>query len=91
MVRSLIEAHLFENMEEDEECDYDHTLIDDSSAQDGDKSNCSVGEDDSNMCNDVVIETESMQSQAINDSHEDVKLQSELRHALDVLIDEHEK
>ena len=91
MVRSLIEAHLFENMEEDEECDYDHALIDDSSAQDGDKSNCSVGEDDSNMCNDVVIETESMQSQAINDSHEDVKLQSELRHALDVLIDEHEK
>ena len=90
MVGSLIEAHLFGSMEEDEECDYDHTLIDDSSAQGGDKENCSVGEDNSNMCKDVVIETELMQSQVENDLHEDVELQSELRHALDVLIDEHE-
>jgi hypothetical protein len=46
-------------MKEDEECDYDHTLIDDSSAQfeSNDKENCSVGEDSSNMCKDVVIET----------------------------------
>ena len=30
MIRSLIEDHLFESTKEDEECDYDHTLIDDS-------------------------------------------------------------
>ena len=42
MVRSLIEAHLFGGMEEDEECVYDHTMIDDSSAQSGDKEICSV-------------------------------------------------
>ena len=48
MVGSLIEAHLFGGMEEDEECDYDRTLIDYSSAQGGDKSNISK---------DVVIET----------------------------------
>ena len=48
-------------MEEDEACDYDHTLIDDYSAQGGDKENCSVGEDNSTMCKDVVIETELMQ------------------------------
>ena len=33
MVESLIEAHLSGSMEEDEECDYDQTLIHDSSAQ----------------------------------------------------------
>jgi hypothetical protein len=43
------------------------------------------------MCNDVVIETKLMQWQVENDLHEDVELQSELRNALDVLIDEHEK
>ena len=59
---ALIDDHLFGNMEEDEECDHNHTLIDDSSAQGGDKENCNVGEDNSNMCNDVVIETELMQS-----------------------------
>jgi len=32
-------------MDEDEECDNDHILIDDSSAQGGDKKNYSVGED----------------------------------------------
>ena len=31
-----------------------------------------------------------MQSQVENDLHEDVELQSELQHAWDVLIDEHE-
>jgi hypothetical protein len=31
-------------MKEDEKCDYDHKLIDDSSAQGGDKDNYSVGE-----------------------------------------------
>ena len=76
-------------MEEDEECDYDHTLIDDSSAQGGDKENCSDGEDNSNMCKDVVVETKSMQLQVENDFYEDRELQSELRHALNVLIDEH--
>ena len=35
MVGSLIAAHLFESMEVDEECDYDRTLIDDSSTQGG--------------------------------------------------------
>ena len=43
MVRSLIEDHLFGSMEEDKECDYDHTLIDDSSAREGDKENYTVG------------------------------------------------
>jgi hypothetical protein len=38
MVGSLIEAHLFESMDEHEvEYDYDYTLIDDSSAQGDDK------------------------------------------------------
>ena len=46
MVGSLVKARLFGSMEEDEECDYDHTSIDDSSAQDGDKANYSVGEDE---------------------------------------------
>jgi hypothetical protein len=36
-------------MEEDEECNYDHTSVDESSAQGGKKENCSVGEDNSNM------------------------------------------
>ena len=44
-----------------DECDYDHTWIDDSSAQGSEKENCSVGEDDSNVCKDVVIEMELMQ------------------------------
>ena len=39
MVGSFIEVHLFESMEKDEEWDYDHTLIDDSSAQGSDKEN----------------------------------------------------
>ena len=88
MIGSLVEAQLFESMEEDEECDYDHTLIDDSSAQGGDKENCSVGEGNSNICKDVVIEMELMQAMVLNDLHEDVELQSELRHALDVSINE---
>jgi hypothetical protein len=58
VVGSLIEAHLLGSMEEDEECDYDHTRIDDSMSQGGDKKNCSVGEDNSNMCKDDVIEME---------------------------------
>jgi hypothetical protein len=37
MVGLLIEAHLFKSVEENEECAYDHTLIDGSSAQGGDK------------------------------------------------------
>jgi hypothetical protein len=46
--------------EEDEECDYDHTLIDDFSAHGGEKGNYSVGEDNSNMCEDVVIKMDLM-------------------------------
>ena len=42
------------------------------------------------MCKDVVIETKLMQLHVENDLHEDVELQSELRHATNVLIDEHE-
>ena len=37
---------------------YDHTWIGDSNAQGGDKENCSAGEDNSNMCKDVIIEME---------------------------------
>jgi hypothetical protein len=84
VVGSLIEAGLFGSLEEDEECDYDHTSIDDSSAQGGDKENDSVGEDNSNICKDVVIE-----SYVENGLCEDVEWQSEFRHALNVLIDEH--
>lgn len=32
MVGSLIEAHLFESMKHDEECDYDYTLVNDANA-----------------------------------------------------------
>ena len=60
MIGSFIEAHLLGSMEEDEECDYAHILINDSSAQGDDKYNCSVGKDNSNMCKDIVIETELM-------------------------------
>ena len=88
MVKSLIEAHLFGSMKEAEECDYDHTWIDDSSAQGGDKENCSVGEVNLRKCKDVVRETDLMQLQVENGIHEDVELQSELQHTLDVLIDE---
>jgi len=56
MVGSLIEVLLFGSMKEDEECDYDHTLVNDSSAQGGHKTKCSVGEDNSNMSKDVVKE-----------------------------------
>jgi hypothetical protein len=42
------------------------------------------------MCKDVVTKMELMQLQGDNGLYEDVELQSELRHALDVLIDEHE-
>ena len=44
MVGSLIEAHLFGSMKDDKECEYDHTVIDDSSVEGGDKEICSVGE-----------------------------------------------
>ena len=56
VIGSLIEAHLFGSTEEDEEYDNDHKLIDNSSAQGNDKENYSVGENNSNMCKDVVIE-----------------------------------
>ena len=87
MARSLIEAHLFESMDEDEdEYDYDHTLIDDSSAQGDDKEKLKW----KRQFQHVVIETKLMQLQVENDLHDDEE-QSELRHALDiVLIDEHE-
>ena len=57
MAGSLIAAHLCGNMKEDEECDDDHALVDDSSAQSGDKENYRVGEDNYlDMCKDVAIE-----------------------------------
>ena len=77
-------------MKENEKCDYDHTLIDDSSAQGDDKENYGVREDNSNKCKDVIIETGLMQSHVANELHEDVELQSELQQAMDVLINERE-
>ena len=48
-------------------------LIDyDFSTQGGDKVDYCIGEDDSNMCKNVVIETKLMQSQVENVLHEDV-------------------
>ena len=85
----LIEAHLFGSMEEDE-CNYDHTFIDDLSTQGGEKENCCVQENDSNTCKDAFVEAEGMQSWVEDDLHEVVQLESELRHTLDVLVDEHE-
>lgn len=55
MVESLIEAHLFGNMEEDKGCDYDLTSIDNSNAQGDDKEKFHVRGNNSNMCNGVVI------------------------------------
>ena len=66
----------------------DHTWIDDSTSQGSDKEN--VGEEKSNMCKDVVIEAKLLQLKVENYLHEDVELQSELQHALDNLIGEHE-
>ena len=60
------------------ECDYDQTWIHESNTQGYDKKNCSVGEDNSNMCKDVFIEMKLLQSQAENHLHEDVDLQSKL-------------
>ena len=74
MVGLLIEALLFGSMEEDEECDCVHTRIDDYSAQGRDKENCSVAEDNSNICKDVVIEMELLQSHVENDSHKVVEM-----------------
>ena len=75
-------------MKEDEEC---NTWIDDYSAQGDGKENNSVREDHRSMCKDVVIKMELMQLQVEIDSYEDMKLQSEFQHALDVLNDEHKK
>ena len=77
-------------MEEDEECDYDPILIDDSIAPSDDKESLRMGEDNSNMCDDVVIKTKTMHLQVEYDLHEDVELQSEVWHVLDMLIDEYE-
>ena len=54
-VGSLIEAHLFGSMEKIQGCDYDHTLINDSITQGGDKENYSVEEDNSKMYKDVIM------------------------------------
>jgi hypothetical protein len=54
MVGSSIEVHLFGSMEED---DYDKKWSDDSSAQGGHKENYIVGEDNSNMCKEIVMGT----------------------------------
>ena len=73
------------------ECAYDPTLIDESSAQDGHKQIQIVGEDNPNICKDVVMETDLMKLHIENDLHEDVELQSKLQHALNVPMDEREK
>ena len=57
MLGSLVKTYLFGSMKKNEECDYDDTLIDDSSAQGGDKENSNDGEDNPSMCKDVVIKT----------------------------------
>ena len=54
MMKLLIKGRLFGSMKEDEECGYDHTLIDDSSAQGGDKETRSVGHDNLNICKDEL-------------------------------------
>ena len=41
------------SLKEDEECDYDHTMMDNPSAQGSEKGDCSVDEDNSNMYKDV--------------------------------------
>ena len=76
---SLIEDHLFGSMDEDEECDYDHTLIDDSSAQVV-TGKIVVLEKTIQTCTRMLsyIETELMESHVENDLHEDLELQSEL-------------
>ena len=63
-------------------------MIDDSSAQGSDKENCSVGEDDSKDVG--IIDTDLMQLQVGSYFHEGAGMQSELRHVLDVLTDQHE-
>ena len=65
-------------MKDDEECPYDRTLIDGSSAEGGDKEICSVGETIQTCVKDDVIEMELMQLQVENDLHEDAELQNEL-------------
>ena len=55
-------------------CDYDNTMIDDSSAQGGGKENWGVGEVGSNMYKNVVVETGLMASQVENDLHENLEL-----------------
>ena len=42
MLGLIIKYRFFDDVQEDEDCDYNHTLIDDSNAQGGDKENCSV-------------------------------------------------
>ena len=49
----LEKGHLFGSLKENEECDYDHTMMDNPSAQGSEKGDCSVDEDNSNMYKDV--------------------------------------
>jgi hypothetical protein len=58
-----IEAHLFGSMEEDE-CDYDHILIDDPITHGGEKEDCGVEGGNSNSSKDAFIEAEGLQSLA---------------------------
>ena len=60
VVWSLIEANFFGSIKGNEECGYAHALINDYIVQGADKKNCSVGEEYSNMCKDVVMERELM-------------------------------
>ena len=49
MVSSHTEALQFGSMKGGEVCDYDHTLVEDSSAQGGGKEDCSVGQKNVNI------------------------------------------
>jgi hypothetical protein len=60
--RSLIKDHLFGSMDVVEGCDYDYTMIDNSSAQGGNKKKYSVGVDNSNIYTNIVIEIDLMES-----------------------------
>ena len=60
MIGSLIEAQLFGSMQEDEENDYDHMLIDDSSAHVVTRKIVVLEKNNLNMCKGDATEMELM-------------------------------
>ena len=69
---------------------YDHILIDDPITQGGEKEDCGVEGGNPNSCKGAFIKVEGLQLFAEDDINEDVELESQFRHILDVLVDEHE-